>query len=74
MPLENTIWCARVELCNTSIQHAKLKTPKRKLYLNHESAAALLDLTFIRCLQMVLFLLELRNYVKSFCWINCCPI
>ena len=69
LPLENIIWHVRVELYNSSLQHAKAKMSKRKLlysmFYSLYSITALLDVSFIICLHIFLFLLELSNYVTS---------
>ena len=66
MPLENSILHVRVELYNSSFQLVKLKMPKRKLLLNHDSAAVLVGVSFIMCMHILLFLFELSSYVTSF--------
>ena len=65
MLLENSIWHVRVELYNSFFQLVKLKISKRKLLLNHDSATVLLRVSFIMCMHIFLFLLELSNYVTS---------
>ena len=66
MPLENRIWCVRVELYNSSFQLVKLKMSKRKLLLNHDSATVLCGFSFIVCMHLFLFLFDLSNHVTSF--------
>ena len=65
MLLENSIWHVRVELYNSFFQLVKLKMSKRKLLLNHDSATVLRRVSFIMCMHIFLFLLELSNYVTS---------
>ena len=67
MPLENNIWHVRVELYKSSLQHIKLKKcQKENFFLNHDSATALLSVSFIMCFHIFLFLYELSSCVISF--------
>ena len=66
MPLEKSICHKRFELYNSSFQLVKLKTSKRKLLLNRDSATVSIGVSFIMCMHIFLFLSELSNYVISF--------
>ena len=66
MPLENSMWHVRVELCNSSFQLVDLEMSKRTLLLNHDSATVLLGVSFWIYMHIFLFLFELCNYVTSF--------
>ena len=54
-----------IELYHNSFQHVELKMSKRKVLLNHDSAIALLGVSFIICFYVFLFHYELSNYVTS---------